>query len=485
MQRPKEVEQVQECNLFGGYKPKRGGQEQFWSLIDFETIAPIDPRWVWVRGGIGSGKSHLGSAFACTRAYLDPESRGLITANSYSQLTTSTLIALVEFCRQFNVPISPNRASVEDTARAIAFARMCKIFDAYLLVISAEAFVGATQNSKETGRGLQVRYVWADEYAYAPRTVFETINGRLGRGNGNIKGLGIITSSPNKNNPFNWAYETFVNPDRTLEHQKLFYSFNCLTADNDSLDSDYLTSLEASYTPELAAMELRGEFCIVAEGRICKRFDRDRHTTLQQYDSKQPLHLSCDFNRSPASSLLFQIDGDRIRVLEEFHLEDADTFELGDAIARRIKELNPYSLSIHGDATGNIKTANSQLSNWQIIHNKLSESGWFGIKTKCYKAANPPVIDTINSVNLLLFQDRLVVDPNCKELIKDLEILKFDSNGGIDKKSDAKRSHWFDELRYGVHDEFPLGGNKQIASIPVGAPLSIPAIPNRNQSRRR
>lgn len=452
----------QKCTLFSQYTPKPGGQTAVWEFLKFREIHDCGVRALWVRGGVGSGKSHLASAYVCSRAYLDPKSRGLISANSYSQLETSTLVALASFCEQFGVPISPKRATIEETAKAIAAKRLVRIFDASLFVLSAEAFLGATTNSSETGRGLEVKYAWGDEYAYAPHSVWQTLNGRIGRGPGSIKGFALITSSINRNNPYNWCYELFDKPKRSDEVTRLYKSINCVTRDNDSLDPDYIDGLTAAYTPELIAIELMGEYAIMGEGVICRYFNRHQHTTQTQL-APGDLHVSCDFNCAPASSLIFQLDGDRIIVHREIHLKDADTFQLGDALVSVLNEFipqcqeaypDPIRLHLYGDATGNIKTANSQLSNWQIIWKKLKSLGVEMVKR--YKAANPPVIDTLNSLNALISHNRVIIDENCDELIKDLESCRYDAKGGIDKKIDLLRSHWLDELRYAAHTLYPL-----------------------------
>jgi hypothetical protein len=443
---------VEQCTVFTEYRPKRGGQTEFWEMVKFDKLENISPRWCWVLGGIGSGKSHLGAAFVCSRAALDPTSRGLITANSYGQLTTSTLIALAEFCQQFHIPLEPSRRTVEETAKAIAAARMCKIFDASLLVISAEAFIGATENSQETGRGLQVRYIWADEYAYAPKSVFETVNGRLGRGRGKIKGLGVITSSPNKNQPFNWAYDTFINEDRTEQQRELYTYIRCLTADNSSLDEDYVRSLEAAYTPELAALELRGEFRASSDGKAFNHFDRARHVYPTTFDPALPLHLSFDFNRNPATCAVGQKIGDRLCLIAEIYQLNSDTFALGREAWGLIENLAPFLTYIHGDASGRAMTANSRQSNWDIISAALT-----GLPLNWQvPTVNPPIADTLNAANSLLHHGRISIDPGCKMLIKDLELVKLDGKGGLDKKAYPMLSHLADCFRYLAFDLFPL-----------------------------
>lgn len=464
------VDKEADCTLFTGFKPMAGGQTEFWNLVPFGSVEDIEPRWVWFRGGIGAGKSMTGAAFICTRAKLDPEARGLITANSYPQLTTSTLIALVEFCDRFGVPLSPRAGTVEETAKAIARARLCRIFDASVLVISAEAFAGATANAKETGRGLQVRHVWADEYAYAARSVFDTINGRLGRGKGIGKGLGVITSSINRNNPYNYAYEKFVDPKRNEETQKLFASINASTRDNLSLDPDYVPSLENSYTPEMADLELRGIFTVSTEGRAFNHFRRDRNIATHPYNPKLPTHISFDFNRHPATCIIAQqLTPTHLHVHEEFYLLNSDTFALADAVVKRLKELNPFLTYVYGDATGRMKTANSQQSNWDIVYAALKRIPY----NSKVPTVNPPIIDTVNTTNSLLFHGRLTIDESCEELIRDLETVRLDGKGGLDKKTDLMRCQVVDDLRYLCQALMPIT-SKQGTSIPVGGPLANP-----------
>jgi hypothetical protein len=80
-------------------------------------------------------------------------------------------------------------------------------------------------------------------------------------------------------------------------------------------------------------------------------------------------------------------------------------------------------------------------------------------------SANPPVKDRINCVNARLRnhadQRRLLINPNCKHLIKDLEQVcwKADPHGSalaeLDK-SDPLRTHVSDALGYFVAREFPM-----------------------------
>lgn len=452
-----DIVKPENCTLFERYKPKPGGQEKFWEIVPFgkkdrSQSLDFEYRFCLVRGGIGAGKSFCGAAFACTRAYYDPSSRGLISANEYGQLETSTLVALAEFCEEFGVPLSPKGESPEETAKIIASRRLCKIFDTSVLVLSANKFGGTTKKSKQSGRGLQIRWFWGDEWLYSDDSAFETINGRLGRGNGIIKGQGLITSSLNRNNPYNYAWDYFDDPQRDEERKRLYASINCLTSDNNSLDPDYYKSLASSYTPELAAIELRGEYMSLTEGKVYRHFKRDRHCLYGKdsqdfsYDSNRELYISFDFNWNPACAVIVQPRDEEFFVIKEFCLKNSDTFELAEAVISWLVPLNhAHRIYIYGDATGNNKSANSKQTNWQIVHAAFRRN--HVEFTRKYGASNPAVLERVLSVNNLLMADRMFFCADLvPELIKDLEVVAW--KGDAIDKSDTSRTHLSDALGY-------------------------------------
>lgn len=85
--------------------------------------------------------------------------------------------------------------------------------------------------------------------------------------------------------------------------------------------------------------------------------------------------------------------------------------------------------------------------------------------TKPWWASNPPVKDRINCVNAKLRNyaghHSLLVDPACKQLIKDFEQVcwKADPNGNalaeLDK-SDPMRTHTSDAVGYLIAQDFPM-----------------------------
>jgi len=479
-QRYKGETKVESACLFPqNFTPNPGAQERFFSEFfstDHATPHPftkeIGRRVAWYRAGLNGGKSFAGSAFSVACAFKDPDARGLITANSYDQLKTSTLVALAEFCKMFRVPLSPVAdIDIEApewadlTAKRIADNRFCIIFGAPVLVKSAESFTGRTDKSQEVGRGLQVRWFWGDEYAYANESAFNTMYSRLGRGPGTMPGIGFLTSSINRNSPYNWAYDLFDAPNRGKGAVDYFVSVGGSSAENIHADPEYVRSMMATLTPELIKIELLGEYATVAKGVIFNTFVRSIHllqgadARLCEYDPRYPLHLSFDFNHSPACAIAAQqVDGE-LRILREWYKVDSDTFELADDVTvwviaewTSLNDHPDYRVFIHGDASGNQKTANSRTTNWEIVWDALKARGIVG--DRCYGASNPDIQDSVNGLKIAFKNDKIFLHGvRCLELSKDLESLRWRGTD-IDKR-DLKRSHVQDCLRYLVWDLWP------------------------------
>lgn len=451
--------------LFDEFSPNPGGQTRFFDYAPLTSIEPMEARYLAALGGIGSGKSYCGAAWASSRAILDPKARGMITAGDFGQLSRATLVTLAEVCQKFDIPLDPCRATVEDTAMAIANRRYCYLGKdrAFVYVLSMNLFAGSSQ----TARGLQIRWVWADEPAYVSEQAFQTLDGRLGRGPGTMKGQGLLTTSPNG---FNWVYDRFADPRRNEDLQRLYVMFSMKTRENiAALGEDYVAGLEANYTDELAAQELEGEFINTVSGRAYKYFDRQKHALadddaeILEYDPLLDLHVSFDFNYSPACCVLAQQRGNEIHFFQEFYCMDSDTWELSALVTEAIdKGKHQAEIYIYGDASGSARTAVSRQSNWDIVFAAFKDIGYhtgeYGRLHRKFDKANPPVKNRINSCNCLFKADRVYVDlDSCPELVKDWEVVGLAKQG--DKadldKSDPLRTHPSDAAGYLMHRLFP------------------------------
>lgn len=221
--------------------------------------------------------------------------------------------------------------------------------------------------------------------------------------------------------------------------------------------------------------EYEASFENIGSGKVYFAFDRNGNVAPVTFNPKLPLCWSLDFNIDPMSSVVAQIDGDYVRVLEEIVIPDASTHDAcSEFLARSRKYLDavrgdrigvvPVAVQVYGDASGQNRQ-HAGPSDWQIVREFFGRvSDRFRVSYHI-RSANPAVRDRTNAVNAHLCnhagERRTVIDPRCRELIADLEQVtwKEDPHGNTLSKldqSNPKRTHISDALGYLIEKEFGL-----------------------------
>jgi len=252
-------------------------------------------------------------------------------------------------------------------------------------------------------------------------------------------------------------------------------AFQFTTADGGLVTPDEINASARELDPHSFAQEFNAEFVSASRHRVYYPFDRARHLASVQFDGAYPLVWSLDFNVNPMCMLLIQRIGDMVYVFDEIVLPDANTefacqafLERVEPIYRRIpSHLRPITVHVYGDASGNQKRTSASATDWAIVRKFFTT--WVGTYQPVFRltTANPPVRDRINCVNSRLRnaanddEPRLLIDPRCRELIKDLEQVAWatDSTGAVTSdldKSDRARTHCSDALGYYIAQAFPL-----------------------------
>lgn len=222
-------------------------------------------------------------------------------------------------------------------------------------------------------------------------------------------------------------------------------------------------------------------------------FERQHNVRPVRYSSKLPLCWALDFNVNPMCSVIAQVANGTVAVLDELILPDSNTLAACEEFVERTRKWTtppnildelpisdssgvyealmaelqpaPINLYIYGDAAGEQRRTSTSRTDWQIVKD------FFGRHADRYRvqvrvsSTNPIVKDRINCVNAMLHNHageyRVMIDPKCKELIRDLEqgSWKVDPHGNplseLDK-SDPMRTHVSDALGYLVAREFPM-----------------------------
>jgi PBSX family phage terminase large subunit len=368
-------------------------------------------------GGLGSGKTYGGAAWAMLMANQHPKTKGLITANSYSQLKKATLTKFFDVLNENEIEYKYKSQE-----------GVIEIGDTTVYAISMENY--------DLLRGIEVGWAWSDECAFYREDAFNVLIGRIRDRKGPCQWKGTTTP-----NGFNWLYTRFV--ETPIPRSRVIYS---RTTDNvANLSETYVNTLRANYDTRLAQQELDGQFVNLSSGKVYYGFDRNKNCKVVD-ERFQTIYCGMDFNVHPLCGVFgFYHDG-KIYVSNELYQEDSNTFKAAREIQQRYSHT---PVRVIADESGTKRKTSSDTTDYEILRraNLIVE-----------KFKNPSVKDRYNNINRLLDHGLLIIDPKCKKLIEDLEKLTYDNK-------DPMLSHISDALGYMCWKINPLRKPKRDGSV--------------------
>lgn len=377
-------------------------------------------------GPIGSGKSQALCHEAIRLSYLNPGRQGMLAAPTFPMLRDATQRSLFDLLEENRIPTSFNKAdnclSMLDTNSKIIFR-------------SLEDF--------ERLRGTNLAWFGVDELTYCREEAWLRLEGRLRDPKAKqLSGFGVWTPKG-----FDWVYKRFLaNPvsgykailAQPRENRHLLETI-----------PDFYDRLKESYDERFYQQEVLGSYLNISAGQAYYSFDRNENVRPCTYEPNRALYWAMDFNVDPMSSVVVQILGDTIHVIDELALSRATTWEACEEFLRRFPACN--GLTVFGDASGNsMKTTGPRDAD--AISSFFRTRNIQGCRVEL-PPQNPAVRERLVLMNSTLRdaagKRRLYVDPRCKELIKDLEqVTLLPGTMIIDKGQDPKRTHVSDALGY-------------------------------------
>jgi Terminase large subunit, T4likevirus-type, N-terminal len=387
-------------------------------------------------GPIGSGKSQALCHEALKLSYLNAGRTGLIGAQTYPMLRDATQAALLEILEANKIPHEWNRAEnflvLRETRSRILFR-------------AVEEF--------ERLRGSNLAWFGLDELTYTSEEAWLRLEGRL-RDPKASRLCGFAVWTPKG---YDWVYERFV-----ANKVEGYETISAPPFENRFLLQripDYYERLKNSYDARFYQQEALGQYLNLSAGKVYSAFDRGGNVAEElAVDARRPLLWALDFNVDPMSSVIAQVDGEQVTVLDEIVLSRASTFDACSEFERRFPS-HAAGLVVYADATG-ARLQTSGTTDVAILRQHFRD-GAHGLVEFRIPRSNPAVRDRVTLLNAKLEtaagERKLRVHPRCKELIKDFErvVYKEDSQV-IDKDRDAKRSHLSDALGYLVWQECRL-----------------------------
>lgn len=408
------------------------GQRAFLDSFDSHRA-----KYLAYRGGIGSGKSWIGSHYAIEKAARNPEVRGFIAANTYTQLWQTTLTGLYEVCKRYGVPVRPE--SPESAAKR----KVIHLWDKVEILCRA-----AENKGYKTWDGFKCGWFWLDEPKDMDQDAFRTICERH-RDNRVDRLEGWLTSSPSWGS---WYNDIDDDPDVLV--------VSADTRENHTLPAEYVRSLLSKMSPEMAAQQIEGKLINVASG-LCypgfSRVENQRPMANVQSPTPEEIVVGVDFNVEPGMhGYAMRFRGADVFIFDEIYLRGGDTPQLAKEIAARY---GTDGVVIHPDAAGGHRSTTGT-SDHQILRDA-------GFKLRC-RPANPPIKNRINSVNARIFnalgERHLFIEPRCKLLRKELEQCTWQVMANSAYKGPL--THPGAAIGYAIEYKFPVTGGGFAIPLP-------------------
>lgn len=386
-------------------------------------------------GPIGSGKSQALCQEALKLSYLNVGRMGLLGAPTYPMLRDATQTTLLEILRVNEIPYEHNKAentiTMGDTKSRILF-RPVEEFDRL--------------------RGTNLAWFGLDELTYTQEDAWLVLEGRL-RDPRADRLCGFAVWTPKG---FDWVYRRFVHEPVSGYEAILAKPFE----NRHLLERvpDFYERLKHSYDEKFYQQEVLGDYLNMRGGLVYEAFRRTDHVLKVEPRPELTLLWALDFNVDPMCSVVAQIEGEMVLVLDEIVIERATTGQACEEFLSRFGDRD-FRVSVYGDASGNNRQTTG-FSDYQIIRKRLSSGG---IRHATYKIpkGNPAVRERVSLMNAKLRsaagEIQMRIDPKCVELVKDLEQVTFKPDTMvIDKEKDPRRTHLTDALGYLVWQECGL-----------------------------
>lgn len=377
------------------------------------TFMTATEKFVWLRGGLGSGKTYVLAHWLISRMLANPETLGLVCAATYKQLNNSILS---EMFKQLDL------LGLKYHFSTLTGMIQLEVNGAKLLAFSLENF--------EILRGIEVGYIAIDEACLAKEEAYNVAIGRL-RCKHSKALVCRIVSTPKG---FDYLYERYVGERKDQSHRDL----HATALDNPYLPDGYLSSLKAAYSPKMYAQEVLAEFVSNAEGNVYFGFDRSEHVKSLKQIAGLPVYTGMDFNVNPMTSVQANVLGDCLYVFGEVYRNNSNTYAMRDALKQQYAK---DKVIIVPDATGQARKTSAVQSDHEILR-----AAGFTVQAS---KSNPAVEDRYNTVNGLFLQSRIHISEDCPMLIRDLERVNHESNP-------AYLTHISDALGYLAWRLFPI-----------------------------
>ena len=299
-------------------------------------------------------------------------------------------------------------------------------------------------------RGTGLDFLILDEFAdIDKRTWFEVLRASIADRLGHV----LMCGTPKGYG--NWSYEMYLKGKQDKEWE----SFQFTTIDGGMVAKSEVEQAKQDLDQRTFRQEFEGTFENYA-GSIYYNFHPVESVVQRQIDWTKPLHIGMDFNVSPMSACVAQIEKEKIYIVDEVVIYGSNTDEMCDELKDRYG--TRMKIFIYPDpASRQRKTSAGGRTDLSILQN-----AGFEVKVK---HRHPAVRDRINAVNSKLKDSNgkryIFVSNSCKIVIKGLTRQTYKEDTNIPNKEDGF-DHMNDALGYMIDYIKPL-----VTQMPSSNPI--------------
>lgn len=297
-------------------------------------------------------------------------------------------------------------------------------------------FKGSDNENSLRGAGL--KGVILDEFAFQKEHVWDKIISPMLV---QTDGWAIFITTPNGvANHFKKFWDNAV-ANEAKKDNKLWKTFHFTSYDNPLIKEDNLNAERDRLTPEFFEQEYMAEFAKFT-GLIYTGFDDKIHVRDFEIEENWSFYRALDFGAVDPDAMPFigvNKDG-VIHIFDEIYISNLYTSELAELIKQ--KSAHRYFIATYADSAGK---------------QQIMDLGTYGVhcvpvKKNTGERGTSWIVAGINKVQQLLKENKIVVHPRCKGMIKEFMSYSWrkDRLGEAVNMPEDKNNHLLDAFRYFV-----------------------------------
>ena len=369
------------------------------------------------QGGMGSGKTFVGSLRGLTFALTWAGCRGLVGAKSQDLLDNTTKAKYLEHMANIGL-VEGVHWWYSDRKQTVNF-------------LNGSQIRFKTLSDWEQFMSEEFTWIEFEEASFLEEIVFIKLITRLRQQKrkdwqGYYRSLFMHTNPQGKRG---WLNKHFINPRTKVKGYRYIHAS---TRENEYLGDEYVEMLENLYSEDQIKEMVEGLDLDYDNTVAFPNFSELNVKEHIDYNPNANLILSCDFNYNPMCWYLMQEYDNCWYILKEFIGQSCTTEQMCKMI---IPELNRYDtrrLVIAGDAHGRDKKTNG--SDYNTMFQSFDKFGWT-VNFKVQKS-NPLIKERLAVVRGLICNAkgvrRIFVDQSCSKLIYNFDECKNNlANGGL------------------------------------------------------